>query len=101
MGRKEIRASGERGSVLILSTVCLVIAMLAAALAVDLGRLASDKRTDQKIADLAALDAARDLTDACNREGECHPQRLFDANLQRRRARVRRLLGSELAVIRI
>ncbi|MFN2606726.1 MAG: pilus assembly protein TadG-related protein [Acidimicrobiales bacterium] len=54
----------ERGTILILSTVGIVVAMIAAALAVDLGRLASDKRDDQKVADLAALDAARDLSSA-------------------------------------
>jgi uncharacterized membrane protein len=35
--------------------------MVSASLAVDLGVLAADKRTNQKIADLAALDASRDL----------------------------------------
>ena len=40
----------------------LVLAMIFAALAIDIGFLAADKRTDQKIADLAALDASRDLT---------------------------------------
>jgi len=50
---------------MILSAVGVVIAMIAAALAVDLGRLASDKRTDQKLADMAALDASRDVTAAC------------------------------------
>ncbi|MGI9080540.1 MAG: pilus assembly protein TadG-related protein [Acidimicrobiales bacterium] len=58
------RRTDERGSIIILATVGIVLSMIAAALAVDLGRLASDKRTDQKIADLAALDAARQLTSA-------------------------------------
>jgi len=60
----------ERGTVMILAVVGVVIAMIACALAVDLGRLAADKRNDQKIADLAALDAARDLSSsaiACSR----------------------------------
>ncbi len=51
----------ERGAVLVLATVGFVLAMISASLAVDLGVLAADKRTDQKIADLAALDASRDL----------------------------------------
>jgi len=38
--------------------------MIAAALAVDLGRLAAEKRDDQKIADLAAMDASRDPANA-------------------------------------
>ncbi len=40
------------------------IATLAAALAVDLGSLAVDKRSDQKVADLASLDAVRGLNDS-------------------------------------
>jgi len=55
------RPRGERGAILILSTVGIVMAMIFTALAVDIGFLASDKRTDQKLADLAALDASRDL----------------------------------------
>lgn len=53
------RRRNERGSILVLSTVGVVIAMIAAALAVDLGFLAQEARTAQKVADLAALDAAR------------------------------------------
>lgn len=64
MDRNPSRAAGEHGSILILSAACIVIAMIASALAVDLGRLASDKRTDQKVADLAALDASRDPANA-------------------------------------
>lgn len=66
----------ERGAVLILAGVGLVIAVIAASLAVDTGFLASDKRSDQKVADLAALDAVRDLanyssraTDSATRNG--------------------------------
>ena len=55
------RARDQRGSILVLSTVGVVIAMIAAALAVDLGFLAQEARTAQKVADLAALDAARVL----------------------------------------
>lgn len=55
------RRGEERGAVLVIATVGFVLAMISAALAVDLGVLAADKRTDQKIADLAALDASRDL----------------------------------------
>ena len=58
---------GERGSILILSTVGVVVAIISAALAVDLGRLAQAKRFDQKVADMAALDASRDLANACAR----------------------------------
>lgn len=49
----------EGGAIIILAAVGLVIAMISAGLAIDIGRLASDARTDQKVADLAALDAIR------------------------------------------
>jgi uncharacterized membrane protein len=51
----------ERGAVLPLAVVGVVLAMVAASLAVDLGSLAQDARQDQKVADLAALDAVRAL----------------------------------------
>ena len=58
--------NGERGAILIMATVGIVLAIIASALAVDLGRIAQERRSDQRVADLAALDAARDLanTDA-------------------------------------
>ena len=46
---------------LVLSAAGLVLAMIFTALAIDIGFLAADKRTDQKIADMAALDASRNL----------------------------------------
>lgn len=49
----------ERGAILILSAAGMVIALIASALAIDIGRLAQSAREDQKIADLAALDAVR------------------------------------------
>lgn len=51
----------ERGAILILSAAGMVIALIASALAIDIGRLAQAAREDQKIADLAALDAIRGL----------------------------------------
>lgn len=61
------RRADERGSILVMSVVGVILAVISTALAVDLGRLAQDKRSDQKAADLAALDASRDLTQACAR----------------------------------
>jgi len=55
------RPHDERGAMLVLSAIGLVLAMIFTALAVDVGFLAADKRTDQKIADMAALDSSRDL----------------------------------------
>jgi uncharacterized membrane protein len=55
------RRRDERGAVLALAAGSLVVVMISAALAIDLGRLSQEKRTDQKIADLAALDASRYL----------------------------------------
>jgi uncharacterized membrane protein len=59
----------------VLSTAGIVLAMIAGALAVDIGFLAEEARRNQKVADLAALDAIRVLpadptsaarTSACN-----------------------------------
>ncbi|MEA3075441.1 MAG: hypothetical protein QOF60_349, partial [Actinomycetota bacterium] len=55
------RARDERGAMLVLAATGLVLAMIFSALAIDIGFLAADKRTDQKIADMAALDASRNL----------------------------------------
>ena len=54
-------ADRERGAILILGAVGMVLAMISAALSVDLGRLAQERRNNQKVADLAALDAVRAL----------------------------------------
>lgn len=51
----------EGGAVLVLATAGVVLAMIASGLAIDIGRLARDAREDQKVADLAALDAVRVL----------------------------------------
>jgi len=51
----------EKGAILILSVAGVVLALVASALAVDLGRQAHEKKADQLIADLAALDAAREI----------------------------------------
>ena len=48
----------ERGSILILSTAGMVVALIAGGLAIDLGFLAQEAREAQKVADLAALDAS-------------------------------------------
>lgn len=53
------RRREEQGSILILSVVGMVIAMIAAGLAIDMGRIAQAARDDQKVADMAALDASR------------------------------------------
>jgi uncharacterized membrane protein len=52
---------GERGAILVLSAAGMVIALIASALAIDNGRLAQAAREDQKLADMAALDAVRGL----------------------------------------
>jgi uncharacterized membrane protein len=60
------KARRERGAVLIMAIPALVLCIAAAALGIDIGRIALDKRSDQKIADLAALDAARAVGDILN-----------------------------------
>jgi len=52
----------ERGAIMVLAAFGIVVAVIAASLAVDLGQVAQERRRNQKVADLAALDAARDLT---------------------------------------
>ncbi|MER3452387.1 MAG: hypothetical protein C4344_01425 [Acidimicrobiia bacterium] len=59
-GRRE---AAERGAVLILGAVFATVAIVGAALAVDIGRIVQDKRNDQRVADLVALDAVRGLQD--------------------------------------
>lgn len=59
--RRMGRARDERGAMLVLAATGLVLAMIFSALAIDIGFLAADKRTNQKIADMAALDASRNL----------------------------------------
>lgn len=61
MKRVSAGPRNERGAIMVISTIGVVVAMIATALSVDLGRLAQEKRRDQKVADLAALDAVRDL----------------------------------------
>jgi len=51
----------QRGAVLPLAAVGMVLAMIAASLAVDLGSLAHETRQNQKVADLASLDGVRAL----------------------------------------
>ena len=61
MIHRKSRQQDERGSILVLSTVGLVIALIFGGLAVDLGFLAQEARRNQKVADMAALDAVRML----------------------------------------
>ena len=58
------REDGERGAILVMATVGVVLAVVAAGLAVDLGSIAQERRRDQKVADLAALDAVRNISNA-------------------------------------
>jgi len=59
--RRLTRRGDERGAILVMATVGVVLAVIATALAVDVGTLAQEKRRAQKVADLAALDAVRDV----------------------------------------
>ncbi len=57
----------EQGAILVLAAVGFTLALVAAALAVDLGRVAAQARDNQAVADLAALDAVRDTLAAQSR----------------------------------
>lgn len=61
MTHRRTPTKDERGSILVLSTVGLVVAMIFGGLAVDLGFLAQEARQNQKVADMAALDSIREL----------------------------------------
>lgn len=60
------KSRDEQGAILVMATVGVVLAVICAALAIDLGGVAQEARRNQKVADLASLDAARSLptTDA-------------------------------------
>lgn len=64
MSRLFGRRRSERGAVLVIATVGVALAMVATALAVDTGRVGQERRRDQKVADLAALDAVRNTANA-------------------------------------
>lgn len=57
--RRPHARKGDRGAVMIVAVGAVAMAIAAAALGVDLGRVSLDRRTDQSVADMAALDAAR------------------------------------------
>lgn len=61
--RRRLRRD-ERGVILVMAVPGLVLALLATALSVDIGRQVLEKRTDQSVADAAALDAARNPANA-------------------------------------
>jgi uncharacterized membrane protein len=52
----------EGGQILIMAAAALILMVFCAALGVDIGGRAEVRRTDQKIADMAALDAVRNLS---------------------------------------
>lgn len=54
----------ERGAVLVMAVPGVVLALLCTALSVDMGRQVFEKRSDQAIADAAALDASRNPSNA-------------------------------------
>ena len=63
MSLRSARRDDERGAILVMSALFLVVMVVACALAIDLGQQAKDKRDDHKIADLVSLDAVRALDD--------------------------------------
>lgn len=61
MKQRYARRRDETGSILVLSVVGLTMAVIATALSVDIGRVAQERRRNQRVADMAALDAVRTL----------------------------------------
>ena len=62
--RRRMARADQRGVVLLLAVPGMVMAVAAMALSVDIGRQVLERRDDQKIADLASLDAVRDIANA-------------------------------------
>jgi uncharacterized membrane protein len=60
------RSRDERGAVMILGALFAGVAVIAAGLAIDIGRQTAMKRDDQRVADMIALDAARAFAIAPN-----------------------------------
>lgn len=54
----------ERGAILLMAVPGVVLAMVATALSVDIGRQVFEKRSDQAVADAASLDASRNPANA-------------------------------------
>jgi uncharacterized membrane protein len=61
MGLFRRRARDERGTVLVVVSIAMVVMIGSTALAVDIGQMTSKNRTLQAVADAVALDAARNL----------------------------------------
>ncbi|QUS41836.1 hypothetical protein RPMA_25570 [Tardiphaga alba] len=59
-------AADQRGNIAIMSVGGMVLAVCCAALGVDIGTIAADRRKTQSAADLAAIVAASNLTNATN-----------------------------------
>lgn len=65
-GRRR-RRRDERGAILLMAVPGLILALVCTALSVDIGRQVFEKRSDQSVADAAALDASRDPANALTR----------------------------------
>ena len=59
-------AADQRGNIAIMSVGGMILAVCCAALGVDIGTIAADRRKTQSAADLAAIVAASNLTNATN-----------------------------------
>ena len=75
------RARGERGSIIILTAICLSVLVTATALTVDLGRISLTRRDLQNVADASAMDLSRLLDGRTTAELVADPA--WDAALQR------------------
>lgn len=76
--RRVAHRGDERGAIMVLSVVGFVVMIVASALSVDIGRVALEKRKDQAVADLAALDAARDRNNAATLASDGAKRNGFD-----------------------
>ncbi len=77
------RRSGERGVAVIMTAGFMLLGILALALVVDTGRLYMEKRSLQRVADLAALEAASLNGCVLNAEGDLPVQQFAAASARR------------------
>jgi uncharacterized membrane protein len=72
--------SDQRGNIAIMSAGGMILAVCCAALGVDIGTIAADRRKTQSAADLAAIVAASNLNNATNAAAAAVTQNNYPAN---------------------
>lgn len=74
-------SSDQRGNMALMASACMVLVIGCTALGVDVGAIFADKRKTQSTADLAAIVAASNLTNATNAATATVVQNKYNANV--------------------